>query len=245
MLNRSLLWLSSRPLIARFVPALFVPAGVGLLRQTIHHQTNSTTDPELLVTIALLLFCIELAWMAYVDLNNVALISARKTTPTLAQSHSLTEALPTALPDAKLAKTAAAKAPPSKTRTAEAQRQEIDQLNRFFLTTISTIVLEATGFYTALLSPPVGALIIICSQIWFNLLAGIQLFPQQEASIITFGASQRIEVLGANALAVLLLCLWPMATMRTLAAVGLLALIILFLLIKYMPSIYDRLKSSQ
>ncbi len=110
---------------------------------------------------------------------------------------------------------------------------EDSRLRRFFRVTVSTVVLEVVGFYVALVSLQWGAIAIIFSQLWFNLLAGIQLWPGQSPPITPLGISERRAVLVANGLGLGLISLWPLPAVRIWIAVGLLTLIILFLIIKY------------
>ena len=148
------------------------------------------------MAVALLLFCLELARMAWVDLENVAM-------------------------------------------TAEVMKENVenstltDSLSRFHRVVISTIVLELFGFYLAQQFLAIGATVIIFSQLWFNLLAGVQLHPEEPAPVVPFGIGDRKAVLIANGLALSLLCCWPIESVRSALATGLLTLIVLFLIIKY------------
>lgn len=178
-----------------FIGTLFLPAGIGLLIQTLY----AVTLAEKILALALALFCPELARMACVDLENIKAVTQQCP----AQS---TKGLPT----------------------------EDSGLSHFFTTTASTIVLEITGFYIALISLPLGAIIIIFSQLWFNLFARIQLWPDKIPAITPFGIAKRWPVLMANTLGLGLISLWPMLTSaRIWLASGLLTLIIVFLVIKY------------
>ncbi len=170
------------------IPLLFLPAGLGLLLQSVAGSADSTTVSQRLLSLALALFCPELARMAIVDLNNIAAVS---------------------------------------------ESPEDSCLRRFKRVVVSTVVLEAAGFYVALVSLQWGAIAIIFSQLWFNLLAGIQLHPEQSPSITPLGISGRRTVLAANALGLGLIALWPIQAIRIWLAGGLLMLITLFLLIKY------------
>ncbi len=111
--------------------------------------------------------------------------------------------------------------------------QHDSRLKRFTKVTYSTIVLEAVGFYIGLVSLPIGAVVIIASQLWFNLLADIQLWPEASPAIVSLPASDRWAVLSANGLGLGLLGLWSIQEIRLWLASGLLALIALFLVIKY------------
>lgn len=112
-------------------------------------------------------------------------------------------------------------------------QQEDSHLNRFYTVVVGTIVLELLGFYSALLSLQWGGLIIIFSQLEFNLLAGIQLWPQETPAVVEFGISKRWPVLIANTVGMALLGFWFISDIRIWLAGGLLLLIIIFLLLKY------------
>ena len=112
-----------------------------------------------------------------------------------------------------------------------AEQPRDSRLNRFHAVVISTIVLEITGFYLAMLSLPGGAIAVIFSQIWFNLLADIQLYPGQTPAIVPFGRADRRAVLIANGIGLGLLGLWFWQEIRIWLASGLFLLIIIFLLI--------------
>lgn len=112
---------------------------------------------------------------------------------------------------------------------------EDPRLGLFYKVAASTIVLEATGLYTALLFPQAGAVVVIASQVWFNLLAKVQLSPSEVPAITSFGIYERRPVLIANAVGLSLLLLWPIDAIRVWLAAGLLFLVILFLIIKYGP----------
>ncbi len=116
--------------------------------------------------------------------------------------------------------------------------EEDSRLIRFYNVAASTIALELTGFYTALFSLPVGAAIIIASQLWFNLLANVQLEPDKTPPVVSFGASDRKPIIVANIVGLSFLLLWPIQTAQIFLASSLLLLIVLFLLIKYgLPTI--------
>lgn len=114
-----------------------------------------------------------------------------------------------------------------------AKSQGDSRLRRFLKVTVSTVVLEVVGFYIALVSLQWGAIAIIFSQLWFNLLAGIQLCPGQSPPVTSCGISDRRAVLLANGLGLGLISLWPLAAARIWLAAGLFTLITLFLVIKY------------
>lgn len=181
--------------LRQFVPLLFVPASAGILFRITQAQSLS----EQLLVLALLIFCPELAWMAKVDLDNIAAVRAQP------------------LPGLEL----------------PGQPLEDSRLGTFHKIVVSTIVLELLGFYAVLASLQWGGITIIFSQLWFNLLAKIQLFPQEKQSVISFGLFERWPVLVANVIGLLLLAVWSVCECRLWLSSALLALIALFLLIKY------------
>lgn len=121
--------------------------------------------------------------------------------------------------------------------TAIAQHQQDSRLDRFLNVLISTVVLELFGFYIAFFSLPVGGIVVISSQLWFNLLAGIALYPGRIPAVTSLGIAERTPILIANGLGLLLLglwMLWPDSDIRIGVAAGVLLLITLFLGLKYL-----------
>lgn len=163
----------------------------------------AATTAERVLAAAIALFCPELARMAWVDLSNVAAVTQ--------QTEQVAEQMAEQM----------------------AEQARDSRLNRFHAVVISTIVLEITGFYLAMLSLPGGAIAVIFSQLWFNLLADIQLYPGQTPAIVPFGRADRRAVLIANGIGLGLLGLWFWQEIRIWLASGLFLLIIIFLLIKY------------
>ncbi len=119
-------------------------------------------------------------------------------------------------------------------QVAKAQQQIPDaRLKRFYAATVSTIALELLGFYTATLWLGWGSIVILLSQIWFNLWAGIQLYSAEKVTIQTWGIPQRIPVLGADAIALVLVSLWMLKIAPLAIATGLLGLVVLYGWMKY------------
>lgn len=203
------------PTLRKMVPFLFLPAGMGLLFEI----AIAPSAAQKILAIALALFCPELTRMAWVDLQNIELLTIAKTSSATVNTVSPTLA-------------AAATAQPKMTEPS-AQPQQSQQLNRFRTVVVSTVALEATGFYLTFASLPVGAVMIVLSQFWFNLLANIQLHPAEPVPIVSLGIQDRQAVLTVNAITAGLLCLWPIQSMRLGLAVALLVLTTLFLAVKY------------
>ena len=158
---------------------------------------------ECLLAMAFTLFCIELAKMAQVDFDNVVLVTQKQT------EHQ-----------------------PEATQS-EALQPSDGRLKRFLIVLSSTVVLELVGFYIASFSLPTGAMVIIFSQLWFNLLAGVQLCPQTEPVIIELDIRDRLPVLISNFLALVLIFGWFIEDFQIWVATGLLALTVLYLVVKY------------
>ena len=180
---------------------------------TVIAESANKAAPRTLLAIALLLLCAELSWMAYVDLNNVSKTAAQFFSDNAEYS------------------------------VKDVEDKEKTLLIDFLFCILSTVVLELIGFYAASFSLWVAALVVIASQVWFNSLARIQLFPNKTPAIVLFGVRQRIGVLVANGVALALLGLRFVFGAELAPAAGLLVLSILFLLIKYAPILYQRIKS--
>jgi hypothetical protein len=208
--------------IPRFTPLLFLLPGLGLLFQA---ATSATaTSAERLLSLAIALFCPELARMAQVDLDNIAAILERNAQAILEQ-HAQRQNLEPVAQQADLS--------PPEDSLPEDSLSEDSRLHHFYKVTISTIALEIVGFYLSLLSLQWGALTLIFSQIWFNLLAGVQLSPKETPAITPLGIAERQAVLAANAIGFGLLCCWSIKAVQVWLALGLLVLVALFLVIKY------------
>lgn len=179
---------------------------------------------ERLLSLAIALFCPELARMAQVDLDNIAMVLCRNGYG--ASKNGWASRIVTVLKPELLSTSES----PSTSKPSSTQDT---CLKLFYKVTLSTIVLEITGFYLSLWSLQWGAMTIIFSQIWFNVLAKVQLYPDEMPAVVPFGVSQRRSVLVANALGFGLLCAWSIQAAQVWLAVGLLVLVALFLVIKY------------
>jgi hypothetical protein len=173
------------------IVALFFLAGLGLLGQVFRGDL-----PHQLLAIAFLLFCIEQARMAVVDLRQIALV----------------------------------------------RRQVQDtRLSHFHRITVSTIMLELIGFYSASVWLGWGAFLVLLSQVWFNALAGIQLQPLNPIPIQPWGVFQRLPVLMADGVGLIFVLLWIWQIAPLGIAAALLGLVLLFGIVKYVvPGSADR-----
>jgi hypothetical protein len=103
----------------------------------------------------------------------------------------------------------------------------------FHKITISTIILELLGFYLAWYQLGGGALLVLASQVWFNGLAGVQLDPDAAEPIQAWGLRDRALVLVADGVGIGLTLLWIRAIDQLPVAIGLLAMVLIYGLVKY------------
>ncbi|MGP1374540.1 MAG: hypothetical protein ACTS3T_17030 [Almyronema sp.] len=82
------------------------------------------------------------------------------------------------------------------------------RLQWFRQVTLITIALELLGFYIAWVNLGIGTLLVLLSQIGFNLLAGIQIDLTQPVMLQPYGIRQRWLVLMADSIGLLLVSLW-------------------------------------
>lgn len=112
------------------------------------------------------------------------------------------------------------------------QTQDL-RLARFSQVTLSTIALELLGFYTAAVALGWGSIIILLSQVWFNLQAGIQLHPGQKVAVHVWGIPERLPVLCVDGIGLVLTSLWMLEVAPLAIAVGLLGLVLIYGWVKY------------
>ncbi len=107
------------------------------------------------------------------------------------------------------------------------------RLGWFQRVTIVTIVVELLGLYGAWMSLSWGAIVILLSQVGFNVLAQVQLFPDQSDMIQRFGIRDRAIVLIADVLGLVLVTIglggrWSLET-----SAGLLGMVLIYGLVKF------------
>jgi hypothetical protein len=92
---------------------------------------------------------------------------------------------------------------------AEAKKQVKDiRLDTFSTITISTIIIELFGFYASSVWLGWGSILILLSQVWFNLFAGVKIHSSTELVIQTWKVSERLPVLIADFIGLILISLW-------------------------------------
>jgi hypothetical protein len=112
-----------------------------------------------------------------------------------------------------------------------ADRAALEQFNRI---TLSTIGLELIGFYVALTAIGWGTIVVLASQIWFNLLARTKPEPTQQPPIQTWGWRDRIVVLVADTIGIGLAALWIAALNPLVMAIALCLMVLIYLGVKYL-----------
>jgi hypothetical protein len=118
------------------------------------------------------------------------------------------------------------------------QRVQDTRLDNFYRATVSTIVLELLGFYGSHIWLGWGAILVLLSQVWFNVLAGAQLQPSEENPIQTWGISERRIVLIADGVGIILVCLWIAQIIPFWMASGLLAMVLIYGWVKYSSTLF-------
>lgn len=113
------------------------------------------------------------------------------------------------------------------------QQTQDSRLARFYRATLSTIALELLGFYSAAVWLGWGAIAVLFSLVWFNLVAGIQLHPGQKVAVQTWGIPERLPVLCADGIGLVLMGLWMARIAPLTIAIGLLGLVVAYGWMKY------------
>ena len=126
------------------------------------------------------------------------------------------------------------------------QRQVQDQrLDRFRWVTQSTIAIELVGFYIAGGWLGWGAFTVLLSQAWFNLLAQIRLHPEAPEPIQVRSLADRLPVLIADGVGLLLASFWIAQIAPLVNAALLLTIVLLYGWFKYIrPAKLQTLKTS-
>ncbi|MBF2062930.1 MAG: hypothetical protein IGS39_00615 [Calothrix sp. C42_A2020_038] len=140
-------------------------------------------------------------------------------------------------------------------KTAKAYIQDV-RLNTFYQVTIITIALELLGFYISIFCLGWGSILILLSQIWFNLLASIKIefiykvgncnlysTPVMALSapiiyIQVWKISERIPVLTADILGLILISFWMLQIGSLLISWLLFTMVIAYGIVKVLFSSY-------
>ncbi len=141
-------------------------------------------------------------------------------------------------------------------KIAEAKKLVIDtRLDNFYIITVTTILVELLGFYISSFWLGWGSIIILLSQVWFNLLAAIKINTSSQISakknivlIEPWTISERLPVLVADVLGLVLVSIWMLSfSILRSASFGislvLCTMVIIYLGIKLVSSISNYLRN--
>lgn len=162
---------------------------------------------EQILAAAIFLLSLDLGWMAGVDLRQEAAVRSQLQASN--QSSTVADTV--------------------------ADSDRLKQLIWFRRVTITTIALELLGLYGCWGSLFGGAIVILLSQVGFNVLAGIQLHPdrpEQPEKIVPFGIRDRAIVLLADVLGLGLVSLGLIGVAPLSMAIGLLSMVLIYGLVK-------------
>ena len=177
--------------MSRVVFLLFFPACLGILGQVI----RSEAFDHRLLALGLLIFAVDQAKMAVLDLKNV--------------------------------------------KSAKEKIKDI-QLQYFYYIAISTISLELIGFYVASVQLGWGIILVLASQVGFNFFANIRLQPTESIIIQEKPFSEKIAVLIADIVALILIGFWMNAIAPLTIVLTLWTMAIAYGCIKYFLSLQEK-----
>jgi tellurite resistance protein TehA-like permease len=112
---------------------------------------------------------------------------------------------------------------------AEAKKQITDtRLNNFYQVTVITIIIELIGFYLSSIWWGWGSILILISQVWFNLFASIKIEYSPKISIQTWKVTERLPVLIADIVGLVLVSLWMLQIGSESIAWGLFGMVVVY-----------------
>jgi hypothetical protein len=170
---------------------LFFPACLGILGQVI----RSEAFDHRLLALGLLIFAVDQAKMAVLDLKNI--------------------------------------------KSAKEKIKDI-RLQYFYYIVISTIALELIGFYIASVQLGWGIILVLVSQVGFNFFANIRLQPTESTIIQEKPFSEKIAVLIADIIALILIGFWMNAIAPLTIVLTLWTMAIAYGCIKYFLSLQEK-----
>lgn len=103
----------------------------------------------------------------------------------------------------------------------------------FYIVIFTTLIIELYGFYLALFSLGWGAIFVLISQLWFNCFAQIKVTETENVMIQDYTFSDKIIVLSADVIALILMSLWVMNFYPLTIALGMLTITLTFGTLKY------------
>jgi len=170
---------------------LFFPACLGILGQVIRAEAFD----HRLLALGLLIFTIDQARMAVLDLKNI--------------------------------------------KSAKEKIEDV-RLRYFYYTTICTIALELIGFYVASIQLGWGIILVLGSQVGFNFFANIRIQPTEAIIIQDKTFSEKIAVLIADIVALILIGFWMNAIAPLTIVLTLWSMAIAYGCIKYFLSLREK-----
>lgn len=105
---------------------------------------------------------------------------------------------------------------------------------QFYGITLITVVIQLTGFYLVWQRLALGMVIFLISQLFFNVAAPVQLYPHSHEPIRPVSPWARWPILLANGIAIGLIGLWQAGQFRQLTATLWLAMVVIYLAVKYL-----------
>jgi tellurite resistance protein TehA-like permease len=111
----------------------------------------------------------------------------------------------------------------------DAKKQIKDtRLNSFYQVTAITIIIELIGFYISSIWWGWGSILILISQVWFNLFASIKIQYSSKISIQAWKVTDRLPVLIADIVGLALVSLWMLQIGSDWIAWGLFGLVVVY-----------------
>lgn len=111
----------------------------------------------------------------------------------------------------------------------DAKKQIKDaRLDTFYQVTAITIIIELIGFYISSFLWGWGSIIILISQVWFNLFASIKIQYSPKISIQAWKMTDRLPVLIADIVGLVLVSLWMLQIGSEWIAWGLFGMVVVY-----------------
>lgn len=188
---------------------LFFPASFGLLWQSF----TSNSLSEQLISFSFFLFSLEQARMAFIDLKSYSVAKSEN----LYNYHKLTKKSPSI----------------NLLSQNTILASENHNLSQFLLVTVSTIIIELSGFYLALFSIGWGAISVLISLIWFNIFSPLKVIDSDKFSLTNYLFYDKIMILLADFICLMLMSLWIINVYPLVIALIILLITLIFAVIKY------------
>ncbi len=120
------------------------------------------------------------------------------------------------------------------------------RLDSFYIITVTTITVEILGFYISSVWLGWGSIIILLSQVWFNLLAAIKIKSSSASNIDIiepWTIFERLPVLFADILGLVLVSFWMLKVASFWISLFLCSMVLIYLGIKLVSSVSNYLRS--